>query len=60
MVFEMADHEAATGDAATSFSTSLNELVPAARQAVTAFRIGWPSAMPHLAPRRLAEEVIRG
>jgi hypothetical protein len=58
-ILEMADHEVAGVDT-TRFCASLAELVPAEWQAVTAFRIGWPTATPHLAPRRSAGEVIRG
>lgn len=57
-LFERADREASARLEPT-FISALAELTPPGWQALTAFRIGHPTAPPRLAPRRLAEEVIR-
>lgn len=57
-VFERADREA-TAHLPRTFTDALGELTPSGWSALTAFRIGHPTAGPRLAPRRLAEEVMR-
>jgi hypothetical protein len=57
-IFERADRERSAGLSPT-FSHAVNAIAPDAWQAVTAFRIGYPTTVTRLAPRRLAEEVIR-
>lgn len=56
-IFERVDREA-TDKLVPTFASALTDITPPGWQAVTAFRIGHPTAPPRLAPRRLAEEVI--
>jgi hypothetical protein len=57
-LFERADREASARLAPT-FSAALNLIGPVGWEAVMGFRIGYPTTVAHLAPRRLAEEVMR-
>jgi len=56
-VFERVDRETSVGLEPT-FQPALAELTAGDEQIVTAFRIGHPTTIPHLSPRRPAEDVL--
>jgi hypothetical protein len=57
-VFERADREA-SGDLEPVFTRAVDGVSPDAWHAVTAFRIGYPTLVPGLSPRRAVRDVIR-
>ena len=56
-VFERIDRETTSGLTPT-FTRAIQDLVPAGQQALGAFRVGYGTTHPHLAPRRPVIDVI--
>jgi nitroreductase len=57
-IFERADQELNQGLEPT-LGRAVDQLTPSGRHALTAFRIGYPTAAPALSPRRPVEAVLR-